>query len=516
VTGILIYLVILALTVATIGFARQRARRLGANPLVAIRRKVAAERRLTRKNPTRFAADLAASLATLSQMLGKAGDRAGALKARREATEIVRRVAGLDLAKFELPLATHLFALSLLLKDAGDRAGALLANQDGTDIWRRLAAADPAAFEPSLANSLINLAATLGDVRDQGGAVTAAREAVEIGRRLARTNPERFEPSLATYYLPALSWHLSAAGDRDGAVAPIREAVEIHRRLADADAARFDSHLATCLSLLSDQLGVAGDRDGALAAIREVGEVHRRLARVNRARSKRAVVPKGRSLRFVARKLRTGLWVLAYRLVLHAWPHRLIEGAWVGLSARSRASQFCDVIDKALDLIKQHDPLRYARLTRDLKRVAIYVLPGATANFIPLVKVCAIDERLIAAHAFQPEIIAAVIVHEAAHARLASRGIGYEEKLRYRVEAVCARRERAFAAKLPNGQLVSEQAERRLALAPATFTDAATRERVYQGDVAAFSYLGVPTWRATANAAALRLVSRWFARRSSP
>jgi hypothetical protein len=169
-----IYLLILASMVAAIRFAQQRARRLGADPLVAIRRKVAAERRLARKNPARFAPDLALSLATLSQTFRKAGDRAGALKARREATEINRRLARKDPAKFEPLLATDLFALAPLLTGAGDRAGALLADQQGTEIFRRLAASDPAQFEPSLANSLSNLSSTLGEVGDRGGAVTAS------------------------------------------------------------------------------------------------------------------------------------------------------------------------------------------------------------------------------------------------------------------------------------------------------------------------------------------------------
>ena len=78
-----------------------------------------------------------------------------------------------------------------------------------------------------------------------------------------------------------------------------------------------------------------------------------------------------------------------------------------------------------------------------------------------------------------PELIAAVIVHEATHARLERYGIGYEEKLRARIEAVCFRRELAFAAKLPNGEAVRQPAEDRLkAYASANFwTNAAFAER---------------------------------------
>jgi len=44
------------------------------------------------------------------------------------------------------------------------------------------------------------------------------------------------------------------------------------------------------------------------------------------------------------------------------------------------------------------------------------------------------------------------------------RGIGYDEDIRARVERVCIRRELAFAAKLPNGEQVRQQAERILPL----------------------------------------------------
>jgi hypothetical protein len=84
-----------------------------------------------------------------------------------------------------------------------------------------------------------------------------------------------------------------------------------------------------------------------------------------------------------------------------------------------------------------------------------------------------IDERFLVASASHPELIAAVIVHEAAHARLMRYGIGYEAPLRHRVEAICARREAAFAAKLPNGEKVREQAENRLAWPTDAWTDAA-------------------------------------------
>jgi hypothetical protein len=112
-----------------------------------------------------------------------------------------------------------------------------------------------------------------------------------------------------------------------------------------------------------------------------------------------------------------------------------------------------------------------------------------------------LDTRFVRADTTLPEMIAATIVHEATHARLARRGIGYEEKLRPRVEAACERRELAFAAKLPHGDKVREQAERTLefiARGHEVLTARAIRERKVEGGVEAFRHLGTPRWLARA------------------
>jgi hypothetical protein len=93
-----------------------------------------------------------------------------------------------------------------------------------------------------------------------------------------------------------------------------------------------------------------------------------------------------------------------------------------------------------------------------------------------------------------PEVIAATIVHKATHARLCRCGIGYDEIVRGRVEAVCFRREFAFARKLPNGDHVRERAQVALAIPPVTWTDAAGRDRDLEGSVQVLRHLRVPNW----------------------
>jgi hypothetical protein len=68
--------------------------------------------------------------------------------------------------------------------------------------------------------------------------------------------------------------------------------------------------------------------------------------------------------------------------------------------------------------------------------------------------------------------------------------------MRARIEAVCVRREIAFAAKLPNGHEVRERAERALELCAAddNWTNAALDERHIEGAMEAMRYLGMPNW----------------------
>src|SRR5262249_12718827 len=76
-------------------------------------------------------------------------------------------------------------------------------------------------------------------------------------------------------------------------------------------------------------------------------------------------------------------------------------------------------------------------------------------------------------------------------------GIGYGDKeLRARVEAACMRRERAFAATLPNGEHSRERIDRKLEFYrnPEYWTDDAFRAREEEGFLEAARYAGDPDW----------------------
>lgn len=172
--------------------------------------------------------------------------------------------------------------------------------------------------------------------------------------------------------------------------------------------------------------------------------------------------------------------------------YRRIDGLWVGCFRSEDRARILDGLETSLGLIRLHDPLRYKRLTHDLERIWVNLVPGYRAHYRSEFRMCELDERFVLADTTRPEMIASVIVHEATHARLHDCGIGYEERIRPRVEAICIRRQSAFAAKLPGGEEAREEAELNLAPRPPEFwSNTGFRDRNDAGSVEALQYLGV-------------------------
>lgn len=176
---------------------------------------------------------------------------------------------------------------------------------------------------------------------------------------------------------------------------------------------------------------------------------------------------------------------------------RRVDGLWIGaLLEGDKAETALKRVEDALSLIKTYDRPRYEHLRRDLERVWILVLNGSLASYNEKLRTCELDPRHVLDENASLEVVAATIVHEATHARLLRFGIGYDEEKRSRVEAVCFRRERAFAARLPNGEQVREIAERQLTRCTTNdyWTDAAFNARFLDDGIAALRYLGAPEW----------------------
>jgi len=187
-------------------------------------------------------------------------------------------------------------------------------------------------------------------------------------------------------------------------------------------------------------------------------------------------------------------------LELQFSPNRRIDGLWIGVGSgvkgqdRRQDLRLLDRVEEALSLIRRYDRPRHDRLSRDLKRIWVRVLFYGLGTYNEAFAACELDARFVLDETTSPELIAATIVHEATHLRLLRCGIGYEEAVRARVEAVCFRRELAFAAKLPNGGQVKQIAERGLEIAPGFWTDAEHNQRLADGQLEALSQLGAPDW----------------------
>jgi hypothetical protein len=180
------------------------------------------------------------------------------------------------------------------------------------------------------------------------------------------------------------------------------------------------------------------------------------------------------------------------RIMLWLSKGEQLDGLWIGTF--DHANRILPRLSEALQLIKTFDPLRYARLTRDLKRVWVFSIP-TPACFNYRLDACQLDEQFVLAETTTPELLASAIVHEATHARLWNWGVRYDEPLRPRVEAICVRRQLAFAKKLPDGQQSREWAEQILASSdPTTLSSANMWKRDYDWRISELRRCGTPDW----------------------
>jgi hypothetical protein len=137
-------------------------------------------------------------------------------------------------------------------------------------------------------------------------------------------------------------------------------------------------------------------------------------------------------------------------------------------------------LTQALDLIASYAPRRYRRMQRDLAGIDVRRFPCRGA-FFPRERECLVELTFTVNPVHRIEEIAASIVHEATHGRVAQRCGPLPDAMRPREERLCRRAELEFGLALPNGQVVIERARRSLGMtdrevAPAVdWTEAARR-----------------------------------------
>ncbi len=187
----------------------------------------------------------------------------------------------------------------------------------------------------------------------------------------------------------------------------------------------------------------------------------------------------------------------ADRLALYLSTGRDVDGLWVGSFESRKPRAGLRRVEDALQLIKQHDSLHYARVIHNLARVWVNLLPYAHAHYDVSLEACVLDERFVLRETTALEEIAAAIIHEATHARLERYGIGYDENDRSRIEAVCLRRELNFIAKLPHVEPLREQVARTLEWCVGNngyFSNASLRQHDEEGIDETLRYLEPPDW----------------------
>jgi hypothetical protein len=145
-------------------------------------------------------------------------------------------------------------------------------------------------------------------------------------------------------------------------------------------------------------------------------------------------------------------------LTLHALP--------VTVANTEAAIKTGDVIyrlDQALALIAQYVPHRFRRMQRDVRGIVVQRFPCRGA-FFPAERAILTELTFLVNPSFTPAQIAASIVHEATHARVAASLRGDVVNRRPREERLCREAELEFGLALPDGGAVIERARASLAL----------------------------------------------------
>jgi len=136
------------------------------------------------------------------------------------------------------------------------------------------------------------------------------------------------------------------------------------------------------------------------------------------------------------------------------WLSRTSEVArWEGViladlrNRRHQTPHFRDTLLASLQLLQRADPRRLRRVLRHIDYITNTTLPRAGAQYSYDIRTCVLEFQEPTAEFDIPYLIgwyACVLVHEATHGVIRSRGIRYTPELRERIEQLCVREEQRF------------------------------------------------------------------------
>jgi hypothetical protein len=182
----------------------------------------------------------------------------------------------------------------------------------------------------------------------------------------------------------------------------------------------------------------------------------------------------------------------------------VIEGLTVAvfLERGEEREQAFDKVEEALKLISRHDPVRFSRLRKDVKRILVAGSDSYRRGYwVRRSATCVLTSRYVGTPEIRSREVAGTIVHEATHARLERAGIRTTATSRDRVERLCVKAQLAFARRIPDaGDLVTHYeetlAERRFSLPTSQRREMALRD---------LRELDLPRW-------VMRLLEKWLGR----
>jgi hypothetical protein len=129
-------------------------------------------------------------------------------------------------------------------------------------------------------------------------------------------------------------------------------------------------------------------------------------------------------------------------------------------------ASFVESATLALKLLGEHAPVRFRRILREIRVIMNHPLKRAAAVHIRALRACQIDYRKVLndypGEDRKKELgcwIAALLVHEATHARLHSLRIPYTRQTRNRVEQICILEAWRFLNRLPEAQFPFKEAQ---------------------------------------------------------
>ena len=122
-----------------------------------------------------------------------------------------------------------------------------------------------------------------------------------------------------------------------------------------------------------------------------------------------------------------------------------------------------DRLGKALDLIAVHAPRRFRRLRQDIQGFVVRRFPCRGA-FFPQTGECLVELTFTVNPRHTLVEIAASIVHEATHARIAARCGPLPQSDRAREERLCRQAELEFGLAMPDAATVVERARHALSM----------------------------------------------------